>query len=55
VMEVTTLSYPAIWRKMQSGDFPRGREVGGRTCWLASEINDWIATRPVRRIKGEAA
>jgi predicted DNA-binding transcriptional regulator AlpA len=53
VMAATTLSYPMIWRKMQEGKFPRGREVGGRTCWLASEVQAWIKSRPVKRLKGE--
>ena len=53
VMAATTLSYPMIWRKMQEGKFPRGREVRGRTCWLASEVQAWIKSRPVKRLKGE--
>jgi predicted DNA-binding transcriptional regulator AlpA len=55
VMETVTLSYPMIWRKMRDGNFPRGREVGGRTCWLASEVFAWMRSRPVKRLKGENA
>jgi predicted DNA-binding transcriptional regulator AlpA len=55
VLEATTLSYPMIWRKMREGKFPRGREVDGRTCWLASEIEEWILSRPVKRLKPATA
>jgi predicted DNA-binding transcriptional regulator AlpA len=36
------------------GEFPRGRIVGGKSAWLASEINDWLAALPVRPLKGDA-
>ncbi len=47
------LSYPTVWRMMREGKFPRGRAVGGKTAWLESEIDDWIAGLPVRRLKGD--
>ena len=47
------LSYPTIWKQMRDGKFPRGRVVGGKTAWLESEIDNWIAGLPVRRLKGD--
>ena len=47
------LSYPTIWKQMRNGTFPRGRVVGGKTAWLESEIDNWIAALPERRLKGD--
>ena len=47
------LSYPTIWKQMRDGKFPRGRAVGGKTAWLESEIDSWIAGLPERRLKGD--
>ena len=47
------LSYPTVWRMMREGKFPRGRAVGGKTAWLESEIDHWIAALPERRLKGD--
>ncbi len=49
------LSYPTVWRMMREGKFPRGRVVGGKTAWLESEIDNWIASLPVRTLKGDPA
>jgi predicted DNA-binding transcriptional regulator AlpA len=51
----TALSYPKIWALMREGTFPRARAVGGRTLWLESEIDAWIANLPQRAFKGDAA
>jgi prophage regulatory protein len=55
VMARIPLSYPSIWAAMLRGEFPRSREVGGRVMWLESEIEAWITSRPVKRLKGEDA
>ncbi len=47
------LCYPTVWRMMREGKFPRGRVVGGKTAWLESEIDNWIAALPERRLKGD--
>jgi prophage regulatory protein len=47
------LTYPTIWKWMQEGRFPRAREVGGKSCWVESEINHWIETLPIRRLKSD--
>jgi predicted DNA-binding transcriptional regulator AlpA len=38
---------------MRKGKFPRARSIGGKSVWIESEIEAWIATRPVRRLKGD--
>jgi predicted DNA-binding transcriptional regulator AlpA len=47
------LSFPSIWGKMRNGEFPAGRDVGGKTAWLESEIDEWIESRPQRKYKTE--
>ncbi len=49
------LSYPNIWERMKKGTFPRSRMIGDRTFWLESEIEEYIASLPVRPLKGDAA
>ena len=49
------LSYPTIWALMREGTFPHSRAVGGKTVWIESEVDDWIARLPRRRLKGESA
>jgi predicted DNA-binding transcriptional regulator AlpA len=39
---------------MRAGTFPRSRVVGGKSMWLLSEIEEWMAALPVRRLKGDA-
>jgi predicted DNA-binding transcriptional regulator AlpA len=36
---------------MQQGVFPKGREVGGKTCWRSDEIADWQNNRPFAQVK----
>jgi prophage regulatory protein len=47
------VSYVTVWNWMRAGTFPRSRGIGGRTAWIESEIADWIASRPIRRLKGD--
>jgi prophage regulatory protein len=54
VCHAVDLSYPTIWKKMREGEFPRSRELGtAKVGWIRSEIDEWIRTRPVRRLKGD--
>jgi prophage regulatory protein len=42
------LSRTTIWRLERSGDFPPRRRVLSNTIgWLESEVDAWIAGRPV--------
>jgi predicted DNA-binding transcriptional regulator AlpA len=40
---------------MRDGKFPRSRVVGGKSMWLSTEIDAWIAGLPVRQLKGDDA
>jgi predicted DNA-binding transcriptional regulator AlpA len=54
--EVTNLvgrSYQHIWNLMRRGEFPRSRLVGTRPMWLRNEIEAWVASLPVVRLKGD--
>jgi prophage regulatory protein len=53
VLEVVPFTYTSIWKMMRAGTFPRGREIAGKICWLESEIEQWIAERPVKALRGE--
>jgi prophage regulatory protein len=55
VLERVPLSYPTIWKKMQAGEFPRSRDIGGKGAWIESEIDRWITKRPVVKLKADAA
>lgn len=53
VLDRVGVSNPTIWQWQRDGKFPRSRELGGRAAWLESEIEEWILSRPVRRLKGD--
>jgi predicted DNA-binding transcriptional regulator AlpA len=38
---------------MMAGRFPRSRDVEGEARWLESEIDAWILSRPIKRLKGD--
>lgn len=49
------VSYSSVWNWIIAGIFPPGRALStgkrGRIMWVESEIDDWIASRPVRMPK----
>lgn len=50
VKKATALSRSSIYRYIQQGSFPQPVSLGTRAVgWLASEVNDWIATRVSQR------
>jgi predicted DNA-binding transcriptional regulator AlpA len=56
LLELIGVSYVSIHNWMRRGKFPLSREIGpgGRTCriaWVESEVLDWLANRPPRRMK----
>lgn len=53
VVALCNVSFPTIWKWMKHDVFPKGREVGGKTCWRSDEIADWQNNRPVARVKLE--
>jgi prophage regulatory protein len=55
ILQVTKLSYPTVWRLMQSGDFPRSLNVGGRVRWRSSEVQAWLRALPRQMLKCDKA
>ncbi|SRR6266404_3976325 len=55
VLDRVGVSYVTIWQWMREGKFPCSREVGGKVAWLESEIDEWMATRPLRKYKNAEA
>lgn len=46
VINMTTLSYPTIWRMMKKGVFPKSVSASNRrVAWLAKDIEKWIEER----------
>jgi len=54
VCKIANVTYPTIWAWMRAGKFPRARIVGGKSMWLTSEIDAWLAALPKRPLKGDA-
>jgi prophage regulatory protein len=53
VLEKVGVSYPAIWKWMRNGTFPRSREVGGLAMWFEDEVDEWLAALPQSQLKGD--
>ncbi|MBN9048787.1 MAG: AlpA family phage regulatory protein [Rhizobiales bacterium] len=54
VMRRVGLGYTSIWKLMCEDKFPRSRELGrNKVAWVEREIDEFIRTRPVRRLKGD--
>ncbi len=53
VMARVGVTYVTIWRWMREGTFPRSRVVGYQSMWFESEVDAWIADRPIRELKGD--
>jgi prophage regulatory protein len=48
VEAVTSLKRTSIWRLERAGDFPKRRKIApGINGWLASEIDEWMRSRPL--------
>jgi prophage regulatory protein len=53
VLDRVGVTFPTIWKWMREGKFPRSRQLGGKSCWIESEVEAWINALPVRRLKGD--
>jgi len=51
VSELCNVTAVTIWKWIQQGVFPKGKEVGGKTCWRSDEIAKWQNERPDARVK----
>ena len=54
VLAITGTSFPTLWQWMRAGKFPRARIHGGRSMWLSTEIDEYLARLKVRPLKGDA-
>jgi predicted DNA-binding transcriptional regulator AlpA len=53
VLAIANVTFPTIWAWMRAGKFPRARAVGGKSMWLSPEIEAWLASLPIRQLKGD--
>jgi predicted DNA-binding transcriptional regulator AlpA len=54
VLAVVNVTYPALWKWMRDGSFPRSRLVGNKSMWLSTDIAAWLTKLPPCRLKGDA-
>jgi predicted DNA-binding transcriptional regulator AlpA len=54
ILSITRVSFPTVWAWMRENRFPRSRIVGGKSMWLSSEVDAWLAALPFRPLKGDA-
>jgi len=57
ILQITGVTFPTIWAWMRGkgGTFPRSRIVGGKSMWLSTEVEAWLAGLPLRPLKGDAS
>lgn len=55
VIDRVGVSYATLWHWMRAGTFPRSRALGGKTVWIKSEVEAFMAALPKRPLKGDEA
>src|SRR5262245_23054297 len=53
VLTIVGCSFPTLWQMMRRGEFPRSRIVGGKSMWVSTEVEAWMAALPMRQYKGD--
>jgi predicted DNA-binding transcriptional regulator AlpA len=53
VCAIAGVTFVTIWNWQRKGLFPRARIVGGKSLWLSTDIDAWLASLPVRPLKGD--
>jgi predicted DNA-binding transcriptional regulator AlpA len=53
VLAMVDKTYPTVWKWMREGSFPRARNTGGSCSWIESEVQEWMANRPIQPLKGD--
>lgn len=48
VCERVGRSFSALWAMMKRNEFPMARVCGDKSCWLAAEVDAWVAALPKR-------
>ena len=51
VAALCNVSSVTLWKWVRQGVFPKGKEVGGKTCWRSDEITEWQNNRPDAHVK----
>ena len=52
VLRRIPITGPTLWSWVRAGKFPRPRVLSpNKTCWIASEIDEWMQKRPLRTYK----
>jgi predicted DNA-binding transcriptional regulator AlpA len=54
VLAITGVTFPTVWKWMRDGVFPRARIVGGKSMWVSTEVDQWLADLPTRPLKGDS-
>ena len=55
ILAITNVTFPTIWAWMRAGTFPRSRVVRRQVdVVVAPRSRLWLATLPVRKLKGDA-
>jgi predicted DNA-binding transcriptional regulator AlpA len=53
ILEITSVSFVTVWQWMRNKKFPRSRIVEGKSMWLSTEVDRWLADLPIRPLKGD--
>jgi predicted DNA-binding transcriptional regulator AlpA len=48
------VSKPQLWRWIRAGAFPPPFKIGGRNCWLESEIDGYLIDQAAKRDQAAA-
>jgi len=51
VLERVGVTFGTIWTWMRDGRFPLARQLGGKTVWYESEVDEWLKSRPFKKYK----
>jgi prophage regulatory protein len=52
VLKKIPITGPTLWSWVRAGKFPRPRVISqNKTCWIASEVDEWMRQRPIRSYK----
>jgi predicted DNA-binding transcriptional regulator AlpA len=47
------VTFPTIWAWIRAGNFPRSKNIGGKTAWIEAEVQAWIEARPDKVFKDD--
>ena len=55
ILKLTGLCRTTIWRMVKAGTFPQPVQLGARAVgWRASDVEEWLESRPVAGKAGKA-